>query len=133
VDDPVAWLFPGYKIGVLANRGPMKAFKEWKATADYLSAKKRASLSTFLSNTITPPVDKGKKDTLRFDQLGDVRRAEQALRGPGHCHTDQQVQESADGQIRIADLVRHDSPVENLSDLKGKSFACASRSLSAVG
>ena len=28
-----------YKIGVLANRGPMQAFNEWKATADYLSNK----------------------------------------------------------------------------------------------
>ncbi|SPF44516.1 exported hypothetical protein [Syntrophobacter sp. SbD1] len=36
---PVSSYSQEYKIGVLANRGAMQAFKEWQSTADYLSNK----------------------------------------------------------------------------------------------
>ncbi len=81
MDDPVAWLFPGYKIGVLANRGPMKHSRNGKPPPIISAPKNGPSLFHVPLEYDHSPSGQRKKDTLRFDQLGDVRRAEQALRG----------------------------------------------------
>ncbi len=118
-----------YKIGVLANRGPMQAFNEWKATADYLSNKTGKDFSVVpLEYDQLPQWTKEKKidfvltNSAMYAELNKVYGV-QAIATQINQYKDQMLD-----KFGSLILVRHDSPVEKLSDLKGKSFACASRS-----
>ena len=118
-----------YKIGVLANRGPMQAFNEWKATADYLSNKTGKNFSVVpLEYDQLPQWTKEKKidfvltNSAMYAELNKVYGV-QAIATQINQYKDQMLD-----KFGSLILVRHDSPVEKLSDLKGKSFACASRS-----
>ena len=131
----LSWVVPSssysqeYKIGVLANRGPMQAFKEWKSTADYLSNKTGKNFSVIpLEYDQLPQWTKEKKidfvltNSAMYAELNKVYGV-QAIATQINQYKDQQLD-----KFGSLILVRHDSPVEKLSDLKGKSFACASRS-----
>jgi two-component system, LuxR family, sensor histidine kinase TtrS len=118
-----------YKIGVLANHGPMQAFNEWKATADYLSNKTGKNFSIVpLEYDQLPQWTKEKKidfvltNSAIYAELNKVYGV-QAIATQVNQYKDQALD-----KFGSLILVRHDSPVEKLSDLKGKSFACASRS-----
>jgi two-component system, LuxR family, sensor histidine kinase TtrS len=118
-----------FKIGVLANRGAPQAFKEWKATADFLSAK------TGKNFTIVP---------LEYDQLPEwtkEMKADFILTNSAmyaELHRLYGLQAIATQVNKYKDLsmdkfgstilVKSDSPAKNLADFKGKDFACASRS-----
>lgn len=118
-----------YKIGVLANRGAPQAFKEWKATADLLSAK------TGKSFAIVP---------LEYDQLPEWTREKKVdfiltnsamyaelnrLYGIQAIATQvNQYKNQPMDKFGSVILIKSDSPIKNLGDFKGKDFACASRS-----
>ena len=129
------WISPAssfsqeYKIGVLANRGPMQAFNEWKATADYLSSKTGKNFSVVpleydqLSQwTKEKKIDFVLTNSAMYAELNKVYGV-QAIATQINQYKDRQLD-----KFGSLILVRTDSPVEKLSDLKGKSFACASRS-----
>ncbi len=131
----LSWVVPSlgysqeYKIGVLANRGAMQAFNEWKATADYLSNKTGKNFSIVpLEYDQVPQWTKEKK--IDFVLANSAMYAElnkaygvQAIATQINQYNDRHLD-----KFGSVILVRKDSPVEKLSDLKGKSFACASRS-----
>ena len=129
------WVIPSvthcqeYKIGVLANRGPLQAFKEWKATADYLSTATGKTFSIVpLEYDQLPQWTNEKKidfvltNSAMYAELNKVYGV-QAIATQVNQYKDQPLD-----KFGSLILVRQDSPVENLSGLKGKSFACASRS-----
>ena len=129
------WVIPSvthsqeYKIGVLANRGPLQAFKEWKATADYLSTATGKTFSIVpLEYDQLPRWTNEKKidfvltNSAMYAELNKVYGV-QAIATQVNQYKDQPLD-----KFGSLILVRRGSPVEDLSGLKGKSFACASRS-----
>ncbi len=118
-----------YQIGVLANRGAMQVLKEWKATADYLSAKSGKTFSVVpLTYDQLPQWTKEKK--IDFILTNSAMYAEfNKLYGVQAIATQVgQYKNQPLDQFGSLILVRHDSPIEKLSDLRGKAFGCASRS-----
>jgi phosphate/phosphite/phosphonate ABC transporter binding protein len=129
------WVIPSltyaqeYKIGVLANRGPLQAFKEWKATADYLSTAtgKSFSIVPLEYDQLPQWTDEKKIDfvltnSAMYAELSKVYGV-QAIATQVNQYKDQPLD-----KFGSLVLVRQDSPVENLSGLKGKNFGCASHS-----
>jgi len=131
----LSWVVPSpssaqeYKIGVLANREPMQAFNQWKSTAEYLSNKTGKIFSIIpLQYDQLPEWAKEKKidfvltNSAMYAELNKVYGV-QAIATQVNQYKDQPLDKY--GSLI---LVRNDSPVQKLSDLKGKSFGCASRS-----
>ena len=59
------WASEGYKIGVLAKRGPVKAMKQWKATGEYLTEKlpgKTFEVVPLDFDAVNPAIEKGEVD-----------------------------------------------------------------------
>ena len=117
-----------YKIGVLANRGTMQALKEWKATADYLSAKTGKPFTIVPLEYDQVPVwtKEGKIDFLLSNSANYVELNK--LYGVQAVATQlNQYNKQPLDKFASVILVKADSPVSKLADLKGIDFACASR------
>ncbi len=129
------WMLPStvlsqdYKIGVLANRGAMKAIEDWKATADYLTAK---TGKTFVIHPydyqLIQQMTKEKK--IDFILTNSAMYAElNKLYGAQAIVTQiNQYKGQPMDQFGSTILVKKDSPVEKLNDLKGKEVGTASKS-----
>jgi two-component system, LuxR family, sensor histidine kinase TtrS len=129
------WMLPStgwcqdLKIGVLANRGPAAAIKEWKATADYLSAKTGKTFA-ILPLDYDQFVDWTKEKRIDFVLANSAMYAElnklygiQAIATQINQHKNQPMD-----KFGSLILVKQDSPIKNLAGFKGTDFACASRS-----
>lgn len=114
-----------FKIGILANRGFATAERTWAATAQYLTAKtgKPFSLRPMDDKTLLEAAKDGKVDFIytnpaMYVELNRFHGA-QAIATLVSRFNNQPVD-----QWGAAVIVRRDSTVKSLSDLKGKDFMC---------
>ncbi|MEN8258282.1 MAG: PhnD/SsuA/transferrin family substrate-binding protein [Thermodesulfobacteriota bacterium] len=113
------------KIGVLAKRGATKAMAKWKATGDYLSAElgEPVVVIPLKFTAIEPMVKSGKLDFLLANSAFYVEM--EKMYGVQAVAT---LINSRDGkalkQFGGVVLVRNDSPIQTLADIKGKKFMC---------
>lgn len=113
------------KIGVLAKRGASKAMMKWKATGDYLSSKmgEPVIIIPLKFTAIEPMVQSGKIDFLLANSAFYVEMEKK--HGVKAVATlinsrDGKALETFGGVI----LVKADSPIQTLADIKGKKFMC---------
>ena len=116
------------KFGVLSTRGAAQALKEWKATADYLSAKTGKPFTVVpLEYDQVPAWTKDKKidffytSSAMYVELNKLYGARAVATQVAQFNS--QPLNTYGGTI----LVKKDSPIEKLSDLKGKDVACSSK------
>jgi phosphate/phosphite/phosphonate ABC transporter binding protein len=113
------------KIGVLAKRGPEKAMADWKATGDYLTAKlgEPVVILPLKFVDIEPMVKGGGIDFMLANSAFYVEMEKKY--GVKAVAT---LINSRDGkplkEFGGVVLVRADSPIQTLADLKGKKFMC---------
>jgi len=113
------------KLGVLAKRGKTKAVQQWKPLADYLSRHTGESFSLLpLSfDAIEPAVKNGKIDYLianpGFFVTMHEKYGTKALASMLNLRQGEELNRFG-GVI----FVRKDSPLEKLSDIRGKKFMC---------
>ncbi len=113
------------KIGVLAKRGATKAMAQWKATGDYLSDKvgEPVVIIPLKFTAIEPMVQSGKIDFLLANSAFYVEMEKKY--GVTAVAT---LINSRDGkalkEFGGVVLVRADSPIQTLADIKGKKFMC---------
>jgi two-component system sensor histidine kinase TtrS len=120
-----------YKIGVLANNGPVKALNKWKATAEYLNAiiKDQTFEMVPLSfEDVNPAVESGKINFLLVNpsmfvtakvKYGVSAVATMVNSRKGHpC--------DSFGGVIIAGA--DNNPIQSLQDLKGKTFMAVEKS-----
>lgn len=118
-----------YKIGVLANRDAGQTVKEWKATADYLTAKvgKPFVIVPLSFDQLPESTKEGKVDFVlsnsafyaELSRLYNVQAVATVVRN----HKNQPLDQFA-GVV----LVKKDSPINSLKDFKGKDFMCVKKS-----
>ncbi len=113
------------KIGVLAKRGATKAMAKWKATGDYLSGKLGEPVTIIpLKFTAIEPMVKDKKIDLLLANSAFYVEMEKKY-GVKAVAT---LINSRDGKALKTFggvvLVRKDSPIQTLADIKGKKFMC---------
>lgn len=113
------------KIGVLAKRGTATAMAKWKATADYLSGKlgEPAVIIPLKFVDIEPKVKSGQIDFMLANSAFYVEMEKKY--GVKAVATlinsrDGKAMKEFGGVI----LVRADSPIKTLADIKGKKFMC---------
>ncbi|MEN6439479.1 MAG: phosphate/phosphite/phosphonate ABC transporter substrate-binding protein [Syntrophobacter sp.] len=118
-----------YKIGVLANRGPVRVTKDWGETATLLTNKigKAFTLVPLEYKQIDPWTKEKKIDfvltnSAMYAELNKLYGV-QAIATQVNLYKDQPLD-----KFGSVILVKVDSPIKTLADLKGKDFACASRS-----
>jgi two-component system, LuxR family, sensor histidine kinase TtrS len=118
-----------YKIGVLANRGAPQVIKEWKATADLLSAKTGKSF-TVVPLEYDQVTEWTKEKKIDFVLTNSAMYAElNRLHGLQVIATQvNQYKNQPMDKFGSTILVKNDSPIKNVGEFKGKDFACASRS-----
>lgn len=113
------------KIGVLAKRGASKAMMQWKATGDYLTAKlgEPVIIIPLKFNAIEPMVKAKKIDFLLANSAFYVEMEKKY--GVKAVAT---LINSRDGKALKTFggvvLVKADSPIQTLADIKGKKFMC---------
>lgn len=118
-----------YKIGVLANRGAPQAIKEWKAMADFLSAKTGKSFTIVpLEYDQVPEWTKEKKIDFVLTNSGMYAELNKLYGLQVIATQVNQYRNQAMDKFGSTILVKSDSPIKNLAEFKGKDFACASRS-----
>ncbi len=113
------------KIGVLAKRGASKAMMKWKATGDYLTAKlgEPVVIIPLKFSAIEPMVKSGNVDFLLANSAFYVEMEKKY--GVKAVAT---LINSRDGKALKTFggvvLVKADSPIHSLADIKGKKFMC---------
>jgi two-component system, LuxR family, sensor histidine kinase TtrS len=117
------------KLGVLANRGALQAEREWKATGDYLSAQvgKAVAIVPLTYEQISEWTKDGKLDFLctnsamfaEMNKLYGVQAIATILN---------QYKQTQVDQFASTIIVKKDSPIKELRDLKGIEFGTASKS-----
>ncbi len=113
------------KIGVLAKRGATKAMAKWKATGDYLTAKlgEPVVIIPLKFTAIEPMVKDGKIDFLLANSAFYVEMEKKysvkAIATLINSRDGKALKEFG-GVV----LVRADSPIQTLADIKGKKFMC---------
>ncbi len=114
-----------FKIGILANRGIAEAEKTWAATAKYLTARtgKPFTVQGMDDKALLDAVKDGKVDffytnSAMYAELNRFNGA-QAVATLVNRVNNQPVD-----QWGAAVIVRRDSNINSLSDLKGKDFMC---------
>jgi len=129
---PSPALSQNYKIGILANRGFDRAYKDWSPTAEYLSSRlgKSFTVVPLDDKSLDESVKEGKVDffytnSAQYIELNKSNSA-QAVATMVNQYKNQPVD-----QWGSAIIVRKDSPINSLSDFKGKEFMC--RGLMAFG
>lgn len=117
------------KLGVLANRGAVQAEREWKATADYLSAYtgKTCTIVPLTYEQISEWSQAGKIDFLCTNSA--MYAEMNKLYGVQAIATivNQYKQNQMD-QFASTILVKKGSPIKDVQDLKGIEFGTASKS-----
>ncbi len=120
-----------YKIGVLAKRGPVKALKKWKATADYLSSTingKTFKIVPLNFEQVFPSIDAGRVDFFLVNssmfvtaklKYGAVAIATMINSRQGQPLT------SFGGVIFTS---AENEEINSLTDLKGKTFMAVKKS-----
>lgn len=113
------------KIGVLAKRGAAKAMQKWGPTADYLTQKigEKVTIIPLKFTAIEPMVKDGKIDFLlansaffvEMEKKYKARAVATLINSRGG-----KALENFGGVI----LVKKDSPIQTLADIKGKKFMC---------
>lgn len=113
------------KIGVLAKRGATKAMAKWKATGDYIAAKvgEPVTIIPLKFTAIEPMVKGGQIDFMlansaffvEMEKKYDVKAVATLINS-----RDGKALKEFGGVI----LVKADSPIQTLADLKGKKFMC---------
>ena len=111
------------KIGVLAKRGAAKAMKEWRPTGQYLSKllDEKVIIIPLKFSAIEPMVKDGKLDFLlanpaffvEMEKKYNVRAVATLINSRGGRALD-----AFGGVI----LVKKDSPIQTITDMKGKKF-----------
>jgi len=118
-----------YKIGVLANRGAVRVTMDWGETANLLTKKigKNFTLVPLEYKQIDPWTKEKKID---FVLTNSAMYAElNKLYGVQVVATQLNLYKGQPlDKFGSVILVKNDSPIKNLADLKGKDFACASKS-----
>lgn len=129
-----AILLPGVaqaevKLGVLANRGAPECMKQWGATAAYLSAKvgDKVTIVPLKFEAVEPAVAAGQVDLVLansafYAELEKTQGVKAVLTMANL--QDGKVMTQFGGVI----LVKADSPIKALADLKGKKFMVTERS-----
>ncbi len=113
------------KIGVLAKRGATTAMAKWKATGDYLTAKlgEQVTIIPLKFVAIEPMVKDGKIDFVLANSAFFVEMEKKY--GVKAVAT---LINSMDGkalkEFGGVILVKADSPIKSLADIKGKKFMC---------
>ncbi len=113
------------KIGVLAKRGAIKAMTKWQATGDYLADKLGEPVVVIPLNfsAIEPKVKSGEIDFLLANSAFFVEMEKKY--GTKAVAT---LINSRDGkalkEFGGVILVRADSPIRTLADIRGKKFMC---------
>ncbi len=113
------------KVGVLAKRGAATAMGKWKATGDYLTAKlgEPVTIIPLKFTAIEPMVKDGKIDFMLANPAFYVEMEKKY--GVKAVAT---LINSRDGKALNAFggviLVRANSPIKTLADIKGKKFMC---------
>ncbi len=116
------------KIGVLAKRGAPQAMKKWGATGAYLSDKlgEKVRIIPLKFTAIEPMVKDGKIDFLLANSAFFVN-----MESKYQTRAVATLINSRDGKALDkfggVILVRKDSPVQSLADLKGKKFMIVKR------
>jgi phosphate/phosphite/phosphonate ABC transporter binding protein len=111
------------KVGVLALRGAPKVMEEWSATGEYLTAKmgEPVTIMPLEFAAISPMLKDGKIDFVLANSAFYVEMEKlygaKAIASQVNSAGGKPVKEFG-GVI----LVRKDSPIQNLADLKGKKF-----------
>ena len=113
------------KVGVLAKRGANKAMTKWKATGDYLAAKLGEPVVIIpLKFTAIEPMVKDKKIDFMLANSAFFVEMEKKY----NAHAVATLINSRDGkalkEFGGVVLVRADSSIHTLADIKGKKFMC---------
>ncbi|HIJ79572.1 MAG: phosphate/phosphite/phosphonate ABC transporter substrate-binding protein [Desulfobulbaceae bacterium] len=113
------------KIGVLAKRGPEKAMSQWGPTGAYLSAKlgEPVTIIPLKFTAIEPLVKSGGIDFMLANSAFYVEMEKKY-----GAHSVATLINSRNGKALDTFggviLVRKDSPIQTLADIKGKKFMC---------
>lgn len=114
-----------FKIGVLAKRGAPKCMKKWGATGAYLSGKlgTKCTIIPLKFVAIEPAVKDGKIDFMLANSSFFVQMEKKY-----HVHAIATLINSRKGkalkEFGGVILVRNDSPIQTLAQIKGKKFMC---------
>jgi len=114
-----------YKIGVLAKRGAPKCMKKWGATGLYLSKKlgEKFTILPLKFNAIEPAVKSGRIDFLLANSAFYVEMEKKY-----HVYAIATLINSRKGKALKAFggviFVRNNSPIRDLSGIRGKRFMC---------
>ena len=114
-----------FKIGVLAKRGAEKAMQQWGPTGDYLSQKvgEKCTIIPLKFTAIEPAVASKQIDFMLANSAFYVE-----MEKKHGVHAVSTMINSKKGQALKefggVILVRNDSPIQTLADIKGKKFMC---------
>lgn len=118
-----------YKLGIQAFKGADKAMKEWKATADYLSAKtgKKFTLAPLTDSELMEGVKQGKIDIF-FCNPAIYAEMNKEYNAQAIATMSKLSKTSPTEYVAGSIFVRNDSPVKSLADFKGKEFMTRAQS-----
>jgi two-component system, LuxR family, sensor histidine kinase TtrS len=118
-----------HKIGVLAKRGAPKCMKQWGATAAYLTEKlgTKFTIIPLKFVAIEPAIKSGKIDFLLANSAFFVEMEKKYSISPIATLINSRKGKALDKFGGVIFALK-DSPVQDLSGIKGKKFMCVKRS-----
>lgn len=126
-----AFAADSYKIGVLAKRGPVKAMKQWKATADYLTAKisgKTFEIVPLDFEAVNPAIANGEVDFFLVNSsmfvTAKVKYGASAIATMINSRQGQPLK-SFGGVILTS---AENDEINTIADIRGKSFMAVKKS-----
>lgn len=124
-----AYAVADYKIGVLAKRGAPKCMKKWGATAAYLTDKlgTKFTVIPLKFTAIEPAVNSGKIDFMLANSAFFVEMEKKYNVSPIATLINSRKGKALE-EFGGVIIVRNDSPIQDLSGIKGKKFMCVKRS-----
>jgi len=120
-----AYATADYKIGVLAKRGAPKCMKQWGATAAYLTEKlgTKFTIIPLKFVAIEPAIKSGKIDFLLANSAFFVEMEKKYSISPIATLINSRKGKALK-EFGGVILVRNDSPIQTLAQIKGKKFMC---------
>lgn len=113
------------KLGVLAKRGKAKAVEKWKPLADYLGTKTGEHFVLIpLSFDAVEPAVKGNRIDYLIANSGFFVTMQEKYGAKALASMLNLRQGQALNEFGGVILVKKDSPIKTLSDIKGKKFMC---------